>query len=377
MWSAMTRKATSTFSCSLRFCAEAGSVDCVFLAGDFFEFVEEGAEDVGLVVGDFGVLEIGEAFRALDHRGDALEAHAGVDVLGGEIDEGAVGVGVELDEDEVPDFDAARVALVDEVAAGDLARDVEVARAGREVDVEFAARAARAGVAHHPEVVLFVAVDDVVGGVEAGCDEDFRPVLVRLAVEAGGVAGAGRVDGGVDARGGKLPALDDEFPRPFDGFLLEVIAEGPVAEHLEKSVVIGVEADVLEVVVLAAGADALLRVGGARGRVGARRLAEEDGHELVHARVGEEQIGRVGQQRAGGNDGVLLFLEEIEEGLADVGGGHGWREFGEFDGITELTKLTELGRRGNSFRVDGIGSVARSLARSATFPPITRILLKQ
>ena len=140
-----------------------------------------------------------------------------------------------------------------------------------------------------------------------------RPVLVGLAVEAGGVAGAGRVDGGVDARGGKFPAADDEFPRPLDRLLLEVIAEGPVAEHLEKRVVIGVEADVLEVVVLAAGADAFLRVGGARGLVGARRLAEENGHELVHARVGEKQVRRVGQQRAGRDDGVLLFLEEIEE----------------------------------------------------------------
>ncbi len=55
-----------------------------------------------------------------------------------------------------------------------------------------------------------------------------------------------------------------EFPGPLDGFLLEVIAEGPVPEHLEERVVIGVEPDVIEVVVLAAGADAFLRVG-ARG----------------------------------------------------------------------------------------------------------------
>ena len=278
--------------------------------------------------------EIGEALRALDHRGDALEAHAGVDVLGGESDEGAVGVGVELDEDEVPDFDAAGVACVDEVAAGDLARDVEVARAGREVDVELR---------HGPQGPVSPIIQKLsfllpwttwIGGVEPGCDEDFGPVLVGFLVEAGGVAGAGRVDGGVDARGGKIPAADDEFPRPVDGFLLEVIAEGPVAEHLEKGVVIGVEADVLEVVVLAAGADAFLRVGGARGRVGARGLAEEDGHELVHAGVGEEEIGRVGQQRAGGDDGVLLFLEEIEEALADFGGGHDAEEF-----LTELTGI--------------------------------------
>ena len=89
----------------------------------------------------------------------ALEAHAGIDVRGGQVAEGAVGLGVELDEDEVPDLDAAVGVLVDERALG-------VAGRG-EVDVEFRAGAAGAGVAHHPEVVLHVAVDDVDSRVEA------------------------------------------------------------------------------------------------------------------------------------------------------------------------------------------------------------------
>ena len=63
---------------------------------------------------------------------------------------------------------------------------------------------------------------------------------------------------------GNPQTLDEKFPGPIDRFLLEIIAETPVAEHLEKGVVIGVEADVFEVVVFAAGADAFLRVGGAR-----------------------------------------------------------------------------------------------------------------
>ena len=47
------------------------------------------------------------------------------------------------------------------------------------------------------------------------------------------------------------------------------------------------EADVFEVVVLASGADAFLRGGGAV--VVAALVAEEDVFELVHTRVGEEQ----------------------------------------------------------------------------------------
>ena len=86
---------------------------------------------------------------------------------------------------------------------------------------------------------------------------------------------------------------------------------------------IGVKADVFEVVVFAAGADALLGVGGAG--VGAFFLAEEDRLELVHAGVGEEQGWIVqGNDRRRWNESVSVLLdEEIEELLANLGGGHG------------------------------------------------------
>jgi hypothetical protein len=81
-------------------------------------------------------------------------------MFGGQRCERAVRVRVELDEDEVPNLDAARVALVHERAAGVAVR--------REVHVDLTARAARAGVAHHPEVVLLVAVNDVHVGIASG-----------------------------------------------------------------------------------------------------------------------------------------------------------------------------------------------------------------
>ena len=51
-------------------------------------------------------------------------------------------------------------------------------------------------------------------------------------------------------------------PGPVDGLFLEVVPEAEVAQHLEERVMPGGVADVLEVVVLAAGAHAAL----ARGR---------------------------------------------------------------------------------------------------------------
>ena len=63
-----------------------------------------------------------------------------------------------------------------------------------------------------------------------------------------------------------------ELPGVADGFLLEVVAEGPVAEHLEEGVVVArnegrerdihILANIFEVVVLAAGTNAFLGVAG-------------------------------------------------------------------------------------------------------------------
>ena len=167
--------------------------------------------------------------------------------------------------------------------------------------MKLAARAAGAGVAHHPEVVFLVAVDDVDFRVKAGGAELRGPGVIGFLVEVAGVAFGlvGGIDRRIEPVLGELPDFGDQFPGPLDGLLLEIVAEGPVPEHLEERVVVSVQADVFEVVVLAAGADALLRVGGAGvaagdgarpfGHVGGA-LAEEDRHELVHARVGEEQV---------------------------------------------------------------------------------------
>ena len=235
--------------------------------------------------------------------------------------EGAVWVCIELDEDEVPDFDAASGSLVDESTFG-------VAERG-EVDVEFGAWSAGTGVAHHPEVVFLVSVDDVDVGVEVSGAEQSCPDFPSFLITFGGIifGSVGLVDSCVEAISGEAPPFHDEFPRPLDGFFFEVIAEGPVPEHFEERVVVGVETDVFEVVVFSTGADALLGIGcarvgawdgvGACGCVG-QCLAQKDGDELVHPRVGEEQVGGIWEEAGGGDDGVAFFSEEIEERLPDL-----------------------------------------------------------
>ena len=81
--------------------------------------------------------------------------------------------------------------------------------------------------------------------------------------------------------------LGDQVPGELDGALLEIVAEREIAEHLEEGVVARGVADIVEVVVLAAGAHAFLRGGGAR--IGALLEAGEDVLELHHAGIGEHQ----------------------------------------------------------------------------------------
>jgi hypothetical protein len=108
----------------------------------------------------------------------------------------------------------------------------------------------------------------------------------------------------------------NQFPGVGDGFLLEIITEGKIAEHFEKSVMAVGEADIFQVVVFAAGADAFLAGGGAF--VIALFEAEEDVLELIHACVSEEQRGIVVRNERGtAHYAMAALFEEFQKCLAD------------------------------------------------------------
>ena len=147
----------------------------VTFAAQFFDLGEERKEDVGFVIRDAGAGKIGESLGALDDRADPLEAHAGINVARGQRGESAVGFGIELDEDEIPDLDALGGTFVDQRPTG-------VALRG-EVDMQLGARTARTCLAHHPEIVFLVARNNVDLRVEAGGAKMYRPVVPSFLVE--------------------------------------------------------------------------------------------------------------------------------------------------------------------------------------------------
>ncbi len=116
---------------------------------------------------------------------------------------------------------------------------------------------------------------------------------------------------------GTCEVLGEELPGPVDRLALEVVAEAEVAQHLEERHVPGGLADVLDV----AGPDALLAGGGPL-EVGVAQ-AHELALELVHPGRREQDGRVVRDQHVAGTADAALGDEEVEEGFADVVGGHG------------------------------------------------------
>ncbi|MGA2134382.1 MAG: hypothetical protein ABSH50_18985 [Bryobacteraceae bacterium] len=238
---------------------------------------------------------------ALQHSRGAVQSHAGVDGGPRQRRKHAARIAVELHEDQVPDFDVTVVAGVGK----DLVFAARRVGFRPHVVEDLGTRAAGAGIAHLPEIVLFVEAEDAIFG-DAG---DLLPEMLGLVVLT--------KNGDVQAILGQGEVLGDQFPGEIDGIGFEVIAEGEIAQHFEEGEMPAGVADVFQVVMLAAGAHAFLRC---RGAVIVAFFETEEGVlELVHAGVGEQQCGIVRRdERRTAHHAVAARGEEVEEALPDV-----------------------------------------------------------
>ena len=267
-------------------------IGTILHSGDFAHLADKRLEHVGVVV----------RLLALESHAKALKAHTGVDNLCRESFERAVGFVVVLHEHEVPDFDNLRVACIHQLAAGLCSTFSLVA----EVDVNLRAGTARTCVAHFPEVVVAVTVDDMVSR------EVFLPVACCLIVALQTFGSVTLEHCGIEVLGIELEHIDEIFPRPVDSLFLEVVAKRPVSEHLKHGVVVGVETHLFQVVMLTAHAQALLRIG--RSLKLRRNVSKNDVLELIHTCIGEHKCRVVlDDHRCRGHDSVSLAAEEIFE----------------------------------------------------------------
>ena len=257
-------------------------------AGDLLHLGDDAGEQ-GRVV---------DRLHVVEHAEDPLESHAGVDVHLLERGELALGILEVLHEDVVPDL-GVLPAVAGGSAVGSAFRPAVV-----EEDLSVGSAGAGLPGGAPPVVGLAVEEDLVVGHAVA------PPEVGGLVVP--GRVGVPREDGDRELVPPDAEDVGEELVAPSDGLLLEVVAEGPVAQHLEEREVAGV-ADLVDV----AGPDALLEV--RQPPSGGVLLAEEVGHQGVHAGGREENGGVVlGYERSGADLSVAPLLEEVDVCLSHL-----------------------------------------------------------
>ena len=239
-------------------------------------------------------IDVEHRVDVLHRHGEALKAHARVDVLLLQRRVIAVAVIFELREDVVPDL---HIAVA--VAAG---RAVGLPAAVLLAAVIVHLRAGAAGAcAVLPEVVLLAELVDSLRG-HADLVSPDREGLVVV-----------QIDGRIEPVRIKSDHLRQELPRPVDRFRLEIVAEGEVAQHLKECAVSRRVADIFDV----AGADALLagRDALSRRHLGAGKVRLQ----RRHARVDEQHgIVPVRHERKGLHREMSLALHEIEKHLSEL-----------------------------------------------------------
>ena len=144
------------------------------------------------------------ALLTLQHHTETLKAHSGIDMLCGQRFELAVSLAVELHEHQVPDFDHQVVSGIDQFTS------VEFRPFGvvTQIEMNFAARAAGTGVPHLPEIIMFVAQQDMILG------QKLLPVGISLIVPVDPLLRTTFEYRGINAVLGQAVHLNQKFPGP-------------------------------------------------------------------------------------------------------------------------------------------------------------------
>ena len=251
------------------------------------------AGDPGHMIGDVhNGIHIEQGVDILADNSQSLQTHAGVDVLLCQFRIVTGTVVVELGENVVPNFHVA-VAF----AAHHAVRSAAAVLLAT-IIIDLRAGAAGTGTVF-PEIILLAETEDMVSGNTDFLCPDIESLLIVF------------VDGRIQAALFQANHLGQEFPAPGNGFTLEVIAEGEIAQHLKRGAMTGSLADVLNIT----GSDALLA--GADATAGRLHFTGEVGLHGCHAGVDQQQGCIVlGDQRETGQAQMVLALKKLQEHLA-------------------------------------------------------------
>ena len=241
------------------------------MIGDDFERVIFEVLRVGFACGGFDQflkqVDVIVAVHVLHNRGNAFQTHAGVDRRFGQRVQLAVAVAVVLHEHQIPDFDVT-------VTIGVGGTRWAACNIGAMVVKNLGTRAARAGIAHLPEVIRGINADET-------CRIDFD----FIEPDIGGLIVFG-INGDPQFVLRDVERVSQEFPGKLDRVAFEIITETEIAKHFKERMVPCRVTDIFQVVVLAAGANATLGTGCTC--VVPLILPEKHILELNHARIGKQ-----------------------------------------------------------------------------------------
>ena len=214
---------------------------------------------------------------SLNRSNQTLKAHTRINHFLCKRLQRSVRFAVILHEDNIPNLYHLRVIFVHEFTSGHLRALFRTTT----VYVNLTTRTTRTRIAHFPEVIMFVAVQDMISR------QVFGPYGSRLFIPTQTLFRRTLEDGCIEVTRVDLQHIHNILPCEINRFFLEVIAEGPVPQHLEHRVVIRIVTYLFQVIMFSAHAQTLLtvRYSGVFNRV----IAQDDTLPRVHTGIGKHQ----------------------------------------------------------------------------------------
>ena len=177
----------------------------VFLARETLNLLDDRLEYVCIIV----------RMLALKSTNKTLEAHTSIDYVHTKWLEVTVSLTLELHEYDVPYLDNLWIVLIDEFTSRNLCLLFWCTR----VEVNFGARTTRTCIAHLPEVIVLVTIDDVVSR------NVLEPVAISLLVACKTFAIVTFEDSNVEVSRIKLENINEILPCHINSTFLEVVTE--------------------------------------------------------------------------------------------------------------------------------------------------------
>ena len=296
-------------------------VFAIFSTTNFAYSLQKWLEYVGIVVWSF----------ALYSHAKTLKAHTCVDYFVRKWLERTISFAVVLHEHVVPNLNHLWVVAIHKVATIDLC----ALCIWTKVDMNFRTRTTRTCIAHFPEVIFFVTIDNAINS------NIFSPNVGSFVIAFKTFGRRTFEYCNIETVFVEFEHFSKIFPSPSNSLSFEIVAKRPVTQHLKHSVVVSVVTYLFEVVMLTAHAQTFLRVGNTW--IFDRVVTQNDVFELIHTCIGKHQC-RVtfDDHRCRRYDFMAFRSKKIEERFTNFFWCHFYRYFFKQDLASPSSSLQSI-----------------------------------